>query len=195
MKITLLEHTSNAEETIGRMAAECYDAKTDTESCVRRAKHCKDAGHLATLRFAHATFNVAGISRVCSHQLVRVAHAGILQRSQRYTKAKLEFVEPEVLKGLDDHFILEWRRIQKDAAALYTKLSGGLMRKEDARYILPQSCTTSLNVCMNFQGWRDFLRNRNCNAAQWEIREVAQEIQRKLHEIAPNIFDEVKKKK
>ncbi len=80
MKITLLDHTQNAVVQLGRVAAICYDAKLDDESCIRRAIKCKDSGHLSVLRFAYATFNVSGISRICSHQIVRMAHAGILQR-------------------------------------------------------------------------------------------------------------------
>lgn len=80
MKVELIYCTPDPEAHIGEQASECYDSKTDRESCLRRAAHCVESGHLATLRFAYATVHVAGISRVCSHQLVRVAHAGILQR-------------------------------------------------------------------------------------------------------------------
>ena len=63
------------------------------------------------------------------------------------------------------------------------------MKKEDSRYILSQSCTTQLNITMNFQGWRDLLNNRTKPAAQWEVRAVALAIEQKLHEIAPELFD------
>jgi len=86
MKVTLLDHTADPEHRIGLSAAACYDSKTEREACIKRAAHCRDSGHLSVLRFAYATFGVEGISRVCSHQLVRVAHAGILQRSQRYVR-------------------------------------------------------------------------------------------------------------
>lgn len=80
MKVELVFITPDPEAHIGAQAAECYDSKTDRDSCLRRAGHCLNSGHLATLRFAYATFHIAGISRACSHQMVRVAHAGILQR-------------------------------------------------------------------------------------------------------------------
>jgi thymidylate synthase (FAD) len=62
------------------------------------------------------------------------------------------------------------------------------IRKEDARYILPQSCTTELNLCLNFQAWGDVLRNRTSPKAQWEVREAMTEVQRQLTGIAPTIF-------
>lgn len=190
MRVELLDHTIDPEATIGKRAAICYDSNTEREACIRRAVHCRDSGHLATLRFAYATFNIAGISRVCSHQLVRIAHAGILQRSQRYVKeTQVNFVDPPALDALPPEMKESWYQIQDQAEELYLRLvSDGSMRKEDARYILPQGCTTALNLCLNFQGWRDFLANRTDKAAQWEIREVATEIQRQLGTIAPRLF-------
>lgn len=192
MKVTLIPKgtTLDAEAHIGHMAAICYDSDVSTEACLRRAKNCKDSGHLATLRFAYATFNVSGVSRVCSHQIVRVAHAGILQRSQRYVKESgVSFIDPPALAELSLEDQMLWRDIQHNASRLYLRLvDDKLMRKEDARYILPQGCGTDLNLCLNYQGWRDLLKNRATKHAQWEVRNVAEEIKRQLAIISPNIF-------
>lgn len=192
MKVTLIPGGTSVlpEQHIGEMAAICYDSDLSPEACLRRAKKCKDSGHLATLRFAYATFNVSGISRVCSHQIVRMAHAGILQRSQRYVKeTEVEFINPPALQKCPEEFRNAWWDIQSAAEKLYLHaVDSKLLKKEDARYILPQGCSTSLNLCLNFQGWRDFLKNRAHSAAQWEARDVAFEIKRQLAELAPNIF-------
>lgn len=194
MKVTLLDHTIDPEFIIGKMASICYESKQDRESCIKRTAHCRDSGHLATLRFAYATVNISGISRVCSHQLVRVAHAGILQRSQRYVKeTKVEFIDPPALQNIASYNKVRWEAIQSAANGLYLDLvNSGEMKKEDARYILPQSCTTELNLSMNFQGWKDIIANRTAKHAQWEIREVFTEIDRLLGGIAPNLFGEKK---
>lgn len=189
MKVFLRDHTVDPVNKIGEMASICYDSKTDRESNLKRAAHCKDKGHLATLRFAYATVAVEGISRVCSHQLVRIAHAGILQESQRYVKqSRIEYVIPPALAEMPEAYRAEWASILDSSEDLYLKCVGGGMKKEDARYILPQSCATKVNLCMNFQAWRDMLGNRTKTAAQWEIREMALEIQNLLHGIAPEIF-------
>lgn len=191
MKVILVDYTQDPENAIGRHAAICYDAKTDRESNIKRARHCKDKGHLATLRFAYATVHIEGISRVCSHQLVRMAHAGILQESQRYVEQTcVNFIVPPILDGFDQDIFEEWLELQGKCAALYGKAVKRGMKKEDARYILPQSCATKVNLCLNFQGWRDFLCNRTGKSAQWEIRAVAIEIERQLAGIAPGIFGE-----
>lgn len=190
MSVELVHVTPDPEYHIGLMASECYDSKTDREACIKRAAHCNTSGHLATLRFAYATFRVSDISRVCSHQIVRMAHAGILQRSQRYVKeTQVQYIDPPAFDQLDPYLRQAWEAVQAQAEALYLKLvDTGRMKKEDARYILPQGCSTSMVLCLNFQGWRDFLKNRLPMHAQWEVRAVAEEIHVHLAKAAPHLF-------
>ena len=72
---------------------------------------------------------------------------------------------------------------------LYNLLRNLGVKKEDARYILPNAATTRLYVTGNFQAWKDFINLRSGPEVQWEIRQVAQEIERQLSLIAPNIFE------
>jgi thymidylate synthase (FAD) len=191
VEVKLLDYTDDAEFKIGLYAAECYDSKTDRESCLRRTKSCKDSGHLATLRFAYATFRVSGISRVCSHQLVRHAHLSYLQRSQRYVAEKeVNFIDPSALEQLDFDTRIKWGYVQDQAERLYLDLvNSKKMKKEDARFILPQGCDTSVTITGNLQAWLDFVNLRTEKHAQWEIREVALAIQDALRiNVAPSIF-------
>jgi thymidylate synthase (FAD) len=191
MKITLIpEGTSvNPVEHIGRMASICYDSNQEPEACIKRASKCKDSGHLATMRFAFATFNVSGISRICSHQIVRMAHAGILQRSQRYVKeTEVKFVRPPSLKNTDWTLQDEWEALEKMSRSVYEMALRHGMKKEDARFALLAGSETELNLCLNFQAWQDFLHNRTGKHAQWEVREVALEIERQLNGLAPSLF-------
>ena len=190
MKVELIYCTPDPEAHIGEQASECYESKVDRESCIKRAAHCVDSGHLATLRFAYATVRISEISRVCSHQLVRVAHAGILQRSQRYVKeTSVEYIDPPALALIEPSDQLRWQLIQDQAEALYLHLvESSQMKKEDARYILPQGCSTSLRITGNFQMWLDLLGNRTTKHAQWEVRDVATEVKRLIGKHAPGIF-------
>jgi len=173
MHVELEFITPNALERIGRYAGICYNSSLERETCVKRAVACKDKGHLATLRFATATFHVSGISRVCSHQFVRSKHLDFLQRSQRYCKEDVaEFIIPYTDKQCSEimqkHF--EW------CQGTYKALLEYGMKKEDARFVLPEATTTELIVTGNFQAWIDFIRLRADKHAQWEIREVAKTI-------------------
>ena len=188
MKVTLVQHTPNPEEHIGLLAGICYGktGEQSPEQCIKRATHCVTKGHLSTLRFAHATFLVEGISRICSHQFVRSKHLDFLQRSQRYcNENETNMVMPKSISNLkiENH--------TANAYELYKNLIAEGVKKEDARFILPQGTTTELLVVGNFQAWYDFIKLRSGKEVQWEIRAVAHEINRQLHSIAPNIFVEL----
>jgi thymidylate synthase (FAD) len=192
MKVTLVQHTPNPEEHIGLLAGICYGktGEQSPEQCIKRATHCVTKGHLSTLRFAHATFLVEDISRICSHQFVRSKHLDFLQRSQRYcNEGSVEVVIPDSIQ--DSKYNGEAWEVQEQAEALYEKLIANGIKKEDARFILPQGTTTELLVVGNFQAWYDFIKLRSGKEVQWEIRAVAHDINRQLHSIAPNIFVEL----
>jgi thymidylate synthase (FAD) len=192
MKVTLVQSTPNPEEHIGLLAGICYGktGEQSPEQCIKRAEHCVTKGHLSTLRFAHATFLVEDISRICSHQFVRSKHLDFLQRSQRYcNEGEVESVMPDSIMSSIYH-IDAWE-IQNHTKWLYDKLIADGFKKEDARFILPQGTTTELLVVGNFQAWYDFIKLRSGKEVQWEIRAVAHEINRQLHGIAPNIFKEL----
>ena len=59
---------------------------------------------------------------------------------------------------------------------------------EDARFVLPNACETKIVVTMNARSLLNFFRHRCCNRAQWEIRDVADEMLRLVSAVAPNIF-------
>jgi thymidylate synthase (FAD) len=191
MKVTLVQSTPNPEEHIGLLAGICYGktGEQSPEQCIKRAEHCVTKGHLSTLRFAHATFLIEDISRICSHQFVRSKHLDFLQRSQRYcNEGEVAVVIPESIEfKLGDKV----NNAVQSLAYLYQELLDAGVKKEDARFILPQGTTTELLAVGNFQAWYDFINLRSGKEVQWEIREVAHEINRQLHSIAPNIFKEL----
>lgn len=186
MKITLEHITPNAEELVSKYSAVCYDSDTtDKLKNEKRIKHLIKVKHLSTLRHAIATFRVEGISRACSHQFVRSKHLDFLQRSQRYVaECEAEIVRPP-LHGEQDIIFND----ALDAIFIaYNDLIHLGVKKEDARMVLPNACTTELIVTGNLQAWKDFIALRTDKAAQWEIREVALEIERLLQTECPNVF-------
>jgi thymidylate synthase (FAD) len=171
MKVELLDITENALEKIGRYAGICYNSSQERNACIKRAVACKDKGHLATLRFASATFLVKGISRICSHQMVRSAHLDFLQKSQRYCEEDVpRFVYPGTTSDT------QISGLYQTAYRVYEDLIKAGVKKEDARFVLPEGTQTELVVTGNFQAWLDFIKLRADIHAQWEIRAVAKEI-------------------
>ena len=141
--------------------------------------------HNTCLRFASAAFNIKDVSHVCSHQLVRIAHFGILQRSQRYCDdSNVEFSFPAEIKShLDTNTYIE------SCKEMYKNMIKAGIKKEDARYVLPSASVTELNMVSNFQGWKHFLNIRLAEKVQKETREVAIEICKQLYDLAPIVFE------
>ena len=186
MNVELLQVTPDALNLIGKYASICYNSKDERETNIKRAVAVKDKGHLACLRFAHATFHVSGISRVCSHQFVRSSHLDFLQRSQRYCKEdNASFVYPGT--NMDTKISSAYQ----SAMAAYKELLAAGVKKEDARFVLPEGTQTELIVTGNLQAWLDFVKLRADKHAQWEIRKVAQTINNLLAKECPGLFEEM----
>jgi thymidylate synthase (FAD) len=187
VKVDLVDWTKDPEDTISRMAAVCYDSDTSPDANQRRIKNLIKVGHLATARFAYATFEVSGISRVTSHQMVRSKHLDFLQESQRYVEQP-EHQEVTMPKGMSQPVEALYMEAIIHAQQTYKLLRHYGVKKEDARLVLPEASHTRLYVVGNFQAYLDFLRLRTDKAAQCEIRQVAELIGKQLYLIAPNVF-------
>lgn len=194
MKVTLKAITANPEAVIADAARTCYDSfgKQSLESDERLLKHCLNAKplpHLSVFEHASATFLIEGISRACSHQLVRHRLASYSQRSQRYVKEdNFAYVTPQSIfehgaaKEAFDEFMIE-------SAATYDKLIGCGVKPEDARFVLPNACATEIVMTANFREWKYVSEIRGINPhAQWEIRGMVRKILRILFDYAPIIF-------
>ena len=59
---------------------------------------------------------------------------------------------------------------------------------EDARFVLPNACVTKMICTMNTRSLMNFFRHRCCNRAQWEIRELAEQMLREVVKVAPHLF-------
>ena len=203
MKIKILAHTPNPERVIALAGKLCYSPvgidelndKISDEQVEKFITKLSDMGHMSPFEHAYFTFAIEGISRNCSHQIVRHRLASFSQQSQRYVKMKGEYVVPPYIYWHEE-LLLEFNHALEDADKTYNKLVEGLMRYgrtekeaiEDARYILPSACTTKMEVTMNVRELLHFFKQRCCKRAQWEIREVAKEMLKQCKEVSPILF-------
>jgi len=147
----------------------------------------------ADLLFHHgsATFFFEGISRACTHQLVRHRLASFSQESQRYvdlTKGDWHAVVPPAIAA-NPAALAELEEFWLLAEEKYARLRQLGIRKEDARFLLPNAAETRIITTMNFAAWSHFLWLRAVDkAAQWEIRLMGQRALEMLHTIAPDVF-------
>ena len=220
MKVKLLTHTPEPEKYIATAAKLCY-ANADVDSLMDGLTDEKiesfvemlaSIGHESPLEHVTFTFAVEGISRACSHQLVRHRIASYSQQSQRYVDMKqFEYVTPPEIAADEEINSLYIEQMQS-AAQSYQKLAQMLTDKhyqafleqgisekqamqkakkraiEDARFALPNACETKIILSMNARALLNFFKLRCCNRAQWEIRAVAVEMLRQVSAVAPQLF-------
>lgn len=195
MKVKLLTHTPEPEKTVALAARMCYsnrgvenlkDALTPAE-VERMVKMLTEVGHLSPTEHASFTLAVEGISRACSHQLVRHRIASYSQKSQRYTnETQFEYIVPPSIASDPlalDLFTKEIKSIQES----YRKLAE-MVPREDARYILPNATETKIILTFNARSLYNFFSQRLCLRAQWEIRELAELMLKEVKSVAPLLF-------
>lgn len=170
-------------ELCGMAAAICYDSN-NYESAL---KHSAGAGHTSVLEHASFTFKVEGISRATLAQLTRHRLASFSVQSQRYVKLdNPELVIPETIKSSD--LYEEAIQCMNNSMNMYKRLLEAGVPAEDARFVTPQAVPTKLFMTMNCRELLHFFSLRTCNRAQWEIREMADEMLKLCREKAPEIF-------
>jgi thymidylate synthase (FAD) len=148
-------------------------------------------GHESIIEHANVTFEITGISRACSHQLVRHRIASYSQESQRYVDMTApEFVVPPSVSE-NPQAQAVWDEFTGAATSTYHRLRELGVRKEDARFVLPNATATRIIVTMNLRALRHFFSVRCEKAAQWEIRALALEMLRQVHVHAPSVFGDL----
>ena len=181
MEVTVLDATTNPIDLVSVAMGRCYGKEDVSENRVRRAFNDR---HMSVFEHVKVTVNISGVSRALSHQLVRHRMASFCQESQRYVKVDTcedWYVKPDLGEGnAEDIFD---REMQFSAWAYKQLLSLGVPA-EDARYVLPNACETSLVMTMNLRELWHFLELREDSHAQWEIRDLAKEIRKKVGEVS-----------
>lgn len=159
--------------------------KPQIEKYVRKAI---EDGHTSVLEHASFTFLVEGISRVCTHQLVRHRIASYSQQSHRYVK-KVTYVtppswteKPRLLQELVD--------LRSRGESLFKRAVEDGVPVEDARAALLEYRETKIVVTMNARELLvSFFPLRCCINAQWEIRGLAWLMLKEVRKVAPTIFE------
>lgn len=172
MKVSVIGFTPNPLSLVSKCAGVSH-GKSDSPA--RRAEDCFENGHMSVFEHASVTFMVEGISRACSHQLVRHRLASYTQLSQRYTEPDFGaqwYVIPEsfIERGEEQVF----RSFMTDCAEAYMEAVSAGIRPEDARFMLPEAAKTDIAVTMNWRELYHFFDVRLCEHAQWEVRNVAE---------------------
>ena len=231
MKVKLISMTPNPIDVMWTAARTCYSAGSpidmweniypknigllddDTEIKEIQEKHWNlvkkvlDSGHQSVAEHVYFTFAIEGISRACSHQLVR-HRAGIVfsQQSQRYVEIKedwdtlfdmydetrteeinnnLKNIANKYFVGVTEDNYNEY--IQILCSYLYKVKQG--MKPEDARNILPNATKTNITMSVNYRELIHLCNLRLCTRAQKEIRDLFKLIKKEVEAVEPRLAE------
>ncbi|GCB56171.1 FAD-dependent thymidylate synthase [Rhodococcus sp. WS1] len=166
-------------------------------------RHLLEVGHVSVLEHATVSFYITGISRSCTHELIRHRHFSYSQLSQRFVRENdANVVVPPAVEGdpeLESLFLSATDESRRAYGELLTALEGklqsvpgapmrGKQARQAARSVLPNATETRLVVTGNYRAWRHFVEMRATEHADVEIRRVAIECLRQLRDVAPNVF-------
>jgi thymidylate synthase (FAD) len=164
--------------------------------------HLLKQGHFGPFEHPQATFAVKGISRSCMAQITRHRHASFDVQSMRYVSfddvdpddvAEGEMVvtppsatDPEWVgrnqKGgsVDDETVEKREEVFRESVARsvesYQELLDLGMPPEDARFVLPIGTEVNMVFSVNARMLMHIADMRAAADAQWEIREMTEEI-------------------
>lgn len=215
LKVILLRYTPNPEETVAMAAKLCYSPsdiealkeKVSTKDQKSFVERLMKMGHMSPIEHASFTFAIEGISRACSHQLVRHRLASYSQQSQRYVSERshesritshestFQYIIPPSIAG-DKEARKAFEKFMTQAQRAYDLLVMNLNKRgisgeaasQDARFVLPNAAETKIIATMNARELLHFFRQRCCLRAQWEIRQMADEMLKLVVKISPVIF-------
>ena len=211
MKIKLLSYTPNCEQIIATAAKLCYSDEnideilSNSEEPQKFVKRLLSMNHESPIEHASFTFGIEEVSRTLLAQITRHRIASFSVKSQRYVnEQKLDYITPpQILNNPEAKEIFEetMNMLRENYIKLTQILKDDILTQnpgdknaeksaiEDARFVLPNACTTSMIMTMNARELHHFFKLRCCNRAQWEIRELADEMLRMVKHVAPTLFE------
>jgi len=198
--VELRRYTPNPEIAVAEAADLCYSKEglkrdislEEARKMIRRIPK----KHKSILEQADYTFYIQGISRACSHQLVRHRIASPAQRSQRYIdeRESNHFLPERFVDIMGEEWIQEKLKenkgVYQEILQKYAQRGiTGEKANEEARYFLYTSIETKLILKLNASSLLNLLNVRMCNRSQKEVRDVAWKMFSLVYPTAPSIFE------
>lgn len=183
MKVDLLNYTPL--EMAIKAIRMCYRSEGKSDNLGEKDKELirriVKSGHTSTVESISYVYQIEGVSRITLLQMERHRHISYSVESQRYvTQENADFIIPPTIKNMEYGELEQVYKFLDKAKELYNHLLFEGIPKEDARYFLPQGITTNLVMTINARSLRNFLQLRLDPKAQWEIRQLAENMFLKL---------------
>lgn len=183
--VALARSTRTTEELSNLYLQNLEDATTE-----KNIKMYMALKHFTVFEFIDFTFEISGISRACSHELVRHRTATYLQQSQRHVDLRDRgvVIPPSIHSNIVNEEAMEQTDKLWRANYIFMVDVNGVP-KEDARFIAPNSIETRVIMKIDGRNLLHFLKLRMDKTAMWEIRDVANLMWMEAIKVCPYIFD------
>jgi thymidylate synthase (FAD) len=199
MNVRLVQHTPNPEQTIvevARVSSSRQDKTSDYAGLVRyltKHAHWSPFEH-ATFTFEIQTSKAIGIQLI-RHRSFSFQDEPIELRKQctNNRQSSSEVFDPEIT--VEGGYIKASRVVEEALAVCanaYNLLIDAGVAREQARFLLPLTTSTTIHMTGNVRSWIHFLNLRDDGHAQLEIQLVAQEIKRILTPLLPTVAEALK---
>lgn len=187
MKVTLIDYTgAGSPDPLYAARLLVYTKNTRLEQgegtrakvqAMTEAELTKELDYIAnTLRssweFCDYTFEIIGVTRAFTHQLVRTRTGTYAQQAQRVVDmSAFDFVTPEPFKK-DVETEVEYRRCMKAIAETYHQFRLRGYAAQDCRAVLPTNVCTNIIAKFNLRTLADLIGKRDNARAQGEYVDV-----------------------
>lgn len=178
--VKILEQTTRKPITlIGQMAGVCYGADTSDEAKnYKRGWDCITSGHGRTLEFPDVYMEISGYSaRVIREWYTHIGGMPTrLQASTRYINyEEFGYVMPPSIAAIEDAGE-KYQEVMREIGHSINVLTDMGIPREDAAMLLPLGMTTRIVDKRNLRNLIDMSRQRMCQRAYWEFRELFRDI-------------------
>ena len=178
--VTILpETTKNPITLIGERAGVCWGADIQSpEKNFKRGLDCIQSGHGRTLEFVNVEMILDGYSaRVMREWYTHIGGAPTrLQASTRYINyGEFEYITPKSIET-NEYAKQRYEDAMYEIGAAIREMERSNIPREDAAMLLPLGMTTRIVDKRNLRNLIDMSRQRMCNRAYWEFRELFRDI-------------------
>ena len=196
-RVKLISKPDNILRTIYTACRTCYSADspidiydksagTDEEKMLNLVKRVISSGHYSTIEHIQITFAISGVSRACTHQIVRHRLMSFSQKSQRYVKEKgqFDYIIPDSIENNPD-LKKKFEGFMSEISKFYLDMTEAGIPAEDARAVLPNAAASSMTASLNLREMIHIANLRLCTRAQKEIRVLIQRMCSELIKAEP----------
>lgn len=128
--------------------------------------------------FVDYTFEIQGVTRAFTHQLVRTRTASYAQEAQRVVdKSSFDTLKPDTVIAVDEaDGESQWDELMTHIEDVYSYYQSNGVPNQDCRGVLPTNVLTNIIVKLNLRTFADLVGKRKNLRAQGEYADVVRDM-------------------